>query len=155
MLTDGTTILSSTPQNEYWQNTNVDKDGGKPDACLTLTYKMKSVKQFCSVPSPGNAFQKEVYYFNGNLSIIRSTIVVFRLGRLAVAGTLGGSFANAILRESTAHSSDLHLQASRDLALLIDNRRLVVERHVVEQHLQEHIRDADQIMILLILEERI
>lgn len=36
----GTTIGSGQPQNEYWQKTKCDKDGGKPDACLIETRQM-------------------------------------------------------------------------------------------------------------------
>lgn len=33
----GTAMESGKPQKEYWQKTKLDKDGGRPDACLIET----------------------------------------------------------------------------------------------------------------------
>ena len=41
------------------------------------------------------------------------------------------------------------------LALLTDDRRVIVEVNIVEEHLQEDVRHADQTVILLRLEERV
>lgn len=86
---------------------------------------------------------------------VRRARVVLLLGGRRVPGArrLRGRLADPILRKLSRHAAYLDLQPSGDLALLAYYRRVVVEPDVVEQHLQKYVRHADQIVVLLRLEE--
>lgn len=53
------------------------------------------------------------------------------------------------------HKYITNLQPPSDLSLLAYNRRVIVQSDIMEQRLQEYIRDSNQIVILLGLVERI
>ena len=49
LTTGGTTMLSRWFQNEYWQNTKLERESGRPDACLIVTCKKKKKKKNHSI----------------------------------------------------------------------------------------------------------
>lgn len=86
--------------------------------------------------------------------------IVVRLGGRRIRGRgrgrgLRGGLADPILWELAGHATYLDLQSTGHLPLLADDRSMIIQSHVMEQHLQENIRDADEIVILLRLVERI
>lgn len=70
-----------------------------------------------------------------------------------VPGGLREGVGEALLRELPPGAADLDQEAAGHLALLRDDRHVVAEAHVVEQTLEEHVRDADQVVRLLTLVE--